>query len=57
MIADAVASSVEGLGSSIAEKKTRIVGVTDFRADAAPVAKFETASTDLAPIRLETLAP
>jgi methylmalonyl-CoA mutase len=56
MIADAVASSVEGLGSSIADKKTRIVGVTDFRADAAPDVEAAPAAPVLAPIRLEVLA-
>ena len=57
MVADAVAASVADLATSIADKKTRIVGVTDFRADVAPEAKTEPARSALAPIRLETLAP
>ena len=56
MVADAVAASVASLGSSIAEKTTRIVGVTDFRADAASAPIGGSAPTALAPIRLEALA-
>jgi methylmalonyl-CoA mutase len=55
MMADAVAASVEAFASSITEKKTRIVGVTDFRADAAPEAKLDAAPAALAPMRLEAL--
>jgi methylmalonyl-CoA mutase len=56
MIADSVAASVADLSASLAEKKTRIVGVTDFRADVATEAKVDVAPAPLAPIRLETLA-
>jgi methylmalonyl-CoA mutase len=56
IIADAVATSVGALGASIAEKKTRIVGVTDFRAEAAPEVAARAQPSPLAPIRLETLA-
>ena len=56
MIADAVAASLERLRSAIVERKTRIVGVTDFRAEAAPDMAAETVATSLAPIRIEALA-
>jgi methylmalonyl-CoA mutase len=56
MVADAVAASVASLGSSIADKTTRIVGVTDFRADTAPTADSGATPKGLDPIRLEALA-
>jgi len=55
MIADAVAASIADLDLSIVEKKTRIIGVTDFRVDLAPEPSAGDAGQSLAPIRLEAL--
>ena len=55
MIAEAVHASVDALASSIAAKTTRIVGVTDFRADAPPGVIPTPQPGPLAPIRLEAL--
>ncbi len=55
MIAEAAATSIAAIEASIAGKMTRVVGVTDFRVDAAQPPPPST-SKALAPIRLETLA-
>ena len=56
MVAEAAAASVAELAASIGGKTTRIVGVTDFRADAPPEAFDPVTAAPLAPIRLEALA-
>ena len=55
LIAEAVARSVASIASSIAQASTRIVGVTDFRAEGAEPSP-EGPGGSLPPIRLETLA-
>lgn len=55
MIEDAVAASVAAIEASIADGTTRIVGVTDFRVDAATTPLPPQGG--LAPIRIEALAP
>ena len=56
MVAEAAAASVAELAASIGGKTTRIVGVTDFRADAPPEAFDPVTAAPLAPIRVEALA-